>query len=109
MAVIAEAVAYGVQAGLDRATLLETLDGVAVISPHHKRKLKAAGSGDIAPQFPTSLAHKDLGLLLADAASHSVALPTIAAATQLLSLTRQAHAKDDYSAVLPTTETLAGG
>lgn len=108
MAVISEGVGYGLAAGLDRATLLDTLDSLAVISPHHKRKLKAAGSGNIAPQFPTWLAHKDMGLLLADAAAHAAPVPTMAAATQLLSLTAQAHAKDDYSAVLPVTEALAG-
>jgi 3-hydroxyisobutyrate dehydrogenase-like beta-hydroxyacid dehydrogenase len=108
MAAIAETVGYGVAAGLDRATLLETLSGLAVVSPHHRRKLESAGDGDLDPQFPTALAHKDLGLLLADAAAHRAPVPTIAAATQLLSLTMQRHAEQDYSAVLPTAETLAG-
>ncbi len=109
MAAIAETVSYGVAAGLDRDTLLRTLDGVAVISPHHKRKLGAAGAGDTAPQFPAWLAHKDLGLLLADAAAHGVPLPTNAAATQLMSLTTRTRGKDDYSAVLPVAEALGGG
>ncbi len=109
MAVIAEAVSYGLAAGLDRDALLRTLDGVAVISPHHKRKLAAAGAGDIAPQFPAWLAHKDLGLLLADAAAHGVPLPANAVATQLLSLTTRSHGRDDYSAVLPVVEALGGG
>ena len=109
MAVIAEAVSYGVAAGLDRDALLQTLDGVAVISPHHKRKLAAAGGGNVAPQFPAWLAHKDLGLLLADAAAHGVPLPANAAATQLMSLATRLHGKDDYSAVLPVAETLGGG
>lgn len=108
MAAIAETVGYGVAAGLDRETLLETLSGLAVVSPHHRRKLESAGEGDLDPQFPTALAHKDLGLLLADAAAHRAPVPTIAAAAQLLSLAMQRHAKQDYSAVLPTAETLAG-
>ena len=109
MTALAEAVGYGLVAGLDREMLLGALDGLAVISPHHKRKLKAASSGNISPQFPTALMHKDMGLLLADGAIHSVPLPTIAAATQLLALTKQHHAKDDYSAVLPVAEALAKG
>ena len=109
MAVIAKAVSCGVAAGLDREALLQTLDGVAMISPHHKLKLAAAGGGNIAPQFPAWLAHKDLGLLLADAAAHGVPLPANAAATQLMSLTTRLHGKDDYSAVLPVTEGLGGG
>lgn len=108
MAVIGEAIGYGIAAGLDRTILLETLAGSAVVSAHHQRKLKAAGAGDIAAQFPTWLAHKDLGLLLADAGAHAVPLPAIAAATQMLALTMQAHAKDDYSAVLPVLEALSG-
>ena len=108
MAAIAETIGYGVAAGLDRGTLLETLSGLAVVSPYHQRKIHSAGSGELDPQFPTALAHKDLGLLLADAAAHRVPVPTIAAATQLLSLTMQRHAEQDYSAVLPTAETLAG-
>ncbi len=108
MAVIAEAVSYRVAAGLDRDTPLQTLDGVAVISPHHKHKLAAAGAGDIAPQFPAWLAHKDLGLLLAGAAAHGVPVPTDAAATQPMPLATRTHGKDDYSAVLPIAETLGG-
>lgn len=107
MAVIAEAFGYGLAAGLDRAVLVEALAGLAIVSPHHGRKLKAAAAGDVAPQFPTRLAHKDLGLLLADAGRHAVPVPGIAAATQLLALTLQAHADDDYSAVLPVMEALA--
>ncbi len=108
MAAIAETIGYGVAAGLDRGTLLETLSGLAVVSPHHQRKIDSAGTGDLDPQFPTVLAHKDLGLLLADAAAHRAPVPTIAAAAQLLSLTMQRHGEQDYSAVLPTAETLAG-
>ncbi len=107
MAAISEAAGYGVAAGLDRDLLLETLGGLAVVSPHHQRKIKAAGSGDLEPQFPTWLAHKDLGLLLADAAAHGAPLGTIAAATQLMTLVNQDQAKDDYSAVLPTAMMLA--
>ena len=80
-----------------------------MISPHHKRKLAAAGAGDTAPQFPARLAHKDLGLLLADAASHGVPLPTVATAAQLMSLTTRTRGRDDYSAVLAVAETLGGG
>ncbi len=109
MAAIAEAVGYGVAAGLDRTTLLDTLDGLAVISPHHKRKLKTAGAGDVAPQFPAWLAHKDLGLLLSDAAVLQVPLPAIAAATQVMALVARQRGHDDYSAVVPLVGSLAAG
>ncbi|MCQ8279372.1 NAD(P)-dependent oxidoreductase [Acetobacteraceae bacterium KSS8] len=107
MAAISEAAGYGVAAGLDRDLLLDTLSGLAVVSPHHQHKIRSAGSGNIDPQFPTWLAHKDLGLLLADAAAHGAPLGTIAAATQLMTLVNQDQARDDYSAVLPTAMMLA--
>ncbi|MCQ8240587.1 NAD(P)-dependent oxidoreductase [Rhizosaccharibacter radicis] len=107
MAALAESVALGLAAGLDRRMLVEALDQVAVLSPHHKRKLKSAAAGDLKPQFPTSLMLKDMGLVLSAGAAHGVPLPTLAAATQLLSLSRRDHEKEDYSALLTVMESLA--
>ena len=107
MTALAEAVGYGTAAGLDRDVLYQTLDGAAVISPHHKRKLAAARDGDFAPQFPTALMHKDLALLLDETASAGLPVPCIAGATQTLALSRPAHDKDDYSALIGVMERLA--
>lgn len=104
LAAVAEGVAYGLAAGLDRDMLFDTLDSVAVISPHHKRKLKAARTGDFTPQFPTRLMQKDMRLLLTDAARMAAPSVTVAAATQLLSLTRRADADADYSALFAVLE-----
>ncbi|WP_342629008.1 NAD(P)-dependent oxidoreductase [Nguyenibacter vanlangensis] len=104
LAAVAEGVAYGLAAGLDRDMLFDTLDSVAVISPHHKRKLKAARAGDFTPQFPTRLMQKDMRLLLTDAARLAAPAVTVAAATQLLSLTRRADADADYSALFAVLE-----
>ncbi|ACI50181.1 6-phosphogluconate dehydrogenase NAD-binding [Gluconacetobacter diazotrophicus PA1 5] len=104
LAAVAEGVTYGLAAGLDRDMLFGALDSVAVISPHHKRKLKAARVGDFTPQFPTRLMQKDMRLLMTDAARAEAPLATMAATTQLLSLTRRTHPDDDYSALFAVLE-----
>lgn len=107
MAALAEAIALGLGAGLDRTLLFETLSGLAVVSPHHVRKLEAAADGDFAPQFPTRLMLKDMRLALDDAARLGVMVPTLAAATQLFAQSSRRHDDDDYSAVVETAERLA--
>ncbi|MFT9376591.1 NAD(P)-dependent oxidoreductase [Komagataeibacter saccharivorans] len=106
LAVVAEGVTYGLAAGLDRSMLFDALDAVPVISPHHKRKLKAAKEGDFSPQFPTRLMQKDMRLLMTDAARQTSPLPAMAAATQSLSLTRRRHPNEDYSALFAVMESL---
>lgn len=106
LAVVAEGVAYGLAAGLERSMLFDALDEVPVISPHHKRKLKAAKAGDFSPQFPARLMQKDMRLLLTSAARQTAPLPAMAAATQSLSLTRRRHPDEDYSALFAVMESL---
>ncbi|WP_370458641.1 NAD(P)-dependent oxidoreductase [Asaia sp. As-1742] len=102
--VIAEAVGYGLDSGLNRDMLYEALSQVAVISPHHKRKLGAAQQGDFSPQFPTRLMSKDMGLLISAARSTHSFCPAIAVADQALALSGKRHANDDYSALLGAIE-----
>lgn len=102
--VIAEAVGYGLSSGLDRAMLYEALAQVAVISPHHKRKLAGAERGDFTAQFPTRLMSKDMGLLVSAARSTHSFCPSIAVADQALALSSKRHANDDYAALLGAIE-----
>ncbi|ATJ92743.1 MULTISPECIES: NAD(P)-dependent oxidoreductase [Acetobacter] len=104
LAAVAETIAYGLAAGLDRSMLFDALDEVAVISPHHKRKIRAAKAGDFSPQFPTRLMQKDMRLLMDAAARLAVPAPTLAATTQQLSLTRRAAEDADYSALIGVME-----
>ncbi|WP_428392255.1 NAD(P)-dependent oxidoreductase [Lichenicoccus sp.] len=107
LAALAEAIGYGLAAGLDRDVLYGALDGAAILSPHHTRKLNAARDADFAPQFPTALMDKDMGLLLADANAAGMPAPTLAAAAQSLTLSHPAHDGDDYSALIGVMEHLA--
>lgn len=104
LSVVAEGVAYGLASGLERGMLFDALDAVPVISPHHKRKLKAAKAGDFSPQFPTRLMQKDMRLLMTDAARQMAPMPATAAATQSLSLTRRRYPNEDYSALFAIME-----
>ena len=104
---LAEAVGYGLAAGLDRDRLFETLDQVAVISPHHKRKLDSARTGNFEPQFPTGMMHKDIGLLLAETVAIGLPVASIAGASQTLGLSRPENDKADYSALIAVMESLA--
>ncbi|CAM2746971.1 NAD(P)-dependent oxidoreductase [Komagataeibacter xylinus] len=106
LAVVAEGVTYGLASGLERDMLYDALDAVPVISPHHKRKLKAAKAGDFSPQFPTRLMQKDMRLLLTDGARQMAPLPAMAAATQSLSLTRRRYPNEDYSALFAVMESM---
>jgi 3-hydroxyisobutyrate dehydrogenase-like beta-hydroxyacid dehydrogenase len=64
MQAIAEAVALGEKAGLDRNRLLDILSQTAVVAPAHVGKLQRAMNGDYSPQFPLRLMNKDFGLIL---------------------------------------------
>src|SRR6202171_2872607 len=64
MQAIAEAVALGEKAGLDRTRLLGVLSETAVVAPAHLGKLARAMKNDYGPQFPLRLMNKDFGLIL---------------------------------------------
>lgn len=104
LAAVAEGIAYGLAAGLDRSMLFDALDEMAVISPHHKRKIKMAKAGDFSLQFPARLMQKDMRLLMDAAARLAVPAPTLAAVTQQLSLARRAAEDADYSVLIGVME-----
>src|SRR6201981_1682604 len=63
MQAIAEAVALGEKAGLDRNRLLDVLSQTAVVAPAHAGKLQRARKSDYSPQFPIRLMNKDFRLI----------------------------------------------
>ena len=65
-----------------------------------------ARQGSYPARFATRLLSKDLGLLLIDAAKHGVPMGTLAAASQLFSLTTVKHADEDYAAAILAMEEL---
>src|SRR5580704_6592949 len=82
MQAIAEAVAFGEKAGLNRELLLEVLANTAVVAPAHQNKLLRAVRDDYSPQFPLKLMNKDFKLILEKAGEVGAPMPLTAAALQ---------------------------
>jgi 3-hydroxyisobutyrate dehydrogenase len=83
MQAIAEAVALGEKAGLDRNRLLDVLCQTAVVAPAHVGKLKRAMTGNYSPQFPLRLMIKDFGLIPNLPAEVGAQMPATRAASEV--------------------------
>ena len=83
MQAIAEAVALGEKARLDRNRLLDVPSQTAVVAPAHVGKLQGAMNGDYSPQIPLRLMNKDFGLILELAAAVGARLPGTEAAFEV--------------------------
>ncbi|MCX5615481.1 NAD(P)-dependent oxidoreductase [Bombella sp. TMW 2.2559] len=102
--IIAEGIAYGLASGVERDVLFDALQELAVISPHHKRKIGMGQERNFPSQFPTRLMSKDMGLLLEAGRRCGVPMHGMAAASQNLAFSSRHHADDDYSALIAQME-----
>jgi 3-hydroxyisobutyrate dehydrogenase-like beta-hydroxyacid dehydrogenase len=100
MQAIAEAVALGEKAGLDRNRLLDVLSQTAVVAPAHMGKLQRAMKSDYSPQFPIRLMNKDFGLILDLAATLGAQMPAAGAAFEINARQSDEGAEQDFSAVI---------
>jgi 3-hydroxyisobutyrate dehydrogenase len=100
MQAIAEAVALGEKAGLDRNRLLGVLSQTAVVAPAHVGKLGRAMAGDYSPQFPRRLMNKDFGLILKLAAAVGAEMPATRAASEVNAAQSDKAREEDFSAVI---------
>jgi 3-hydroxyisobutyrate dehydrogenase-like beta-hydroxyacid dehydrogenase len=100
MQAIAEAVALGEKAGLDRNRLLNVLSETAVVAPAHVGKLQRALKSDYSPQFPIRLMNKDFGLILNLAAAVGARMPATGAAFEINARQTDEGAEQDFSAVI---------
>ena len=100
MQAIAEAVALGEKAGLDRNHLLDVLSQTAVVAPAHVGKLQRAMKSDYSPQFPIRLMNKDFGLILDLAAAVGARMPAAGAAFEINARQSDEGAEQDFSAVI---------
>jgi 3-hydroxyisobutyrate dehydrogenase len=107
MQAIAEAVALGEKAGLDRKRLLEVLSQTAVVAPAHVGKLERAITGDYSPQFPIRLMGKDFGLILNLAAAVGARMPAARAAFEVNTKQAEEGTEQDFSAVIVQMEKYA--
>jgi 3-hydroxyisobutyrate dehydrogenase len=100
MQAIAEAVALGEKAGLDRKRLLDVLSQTAVVAPAHVGKLERAMKNDYSPQFPLRLMNKDFGLILNLAAAVGAQMPATRAAFEVNAAQSAEGQEQDFSAVI---------
>jgi 3-hydroxyisobutyrate dehydrogenase len=100
MQAIAEAVALGEKAGLDRNRLLDVLSQTAVVAPAHVGKLQRAMKSDYTPQFPLRLMNKDFRLILNLAAAVGARMPAAGAAFEVNARELTGGAEEDFSAVI---------
>jgi 3-hydroxyisobutyrate dehydrogenase len=100
MQAIAEAVALGEKAGLERNRLLDVLSQTAVVAPAHVGKLQRAMKSDYSPQFPIRLMNKDFGLILNLAAAVGARMPAADAAFEINARQSDDGAEQDFSAVI---------
>src|SRR5258706_33462 len=100
MQAIAEAVALGEKAGLDRNRLLEVLSETSVVPPPHLGKLERAMKSDYSPQFPLRLMNKDFGLILNLAAAVGAQMPATRAALEVNAAQSSEGQEQDFSAVI---------
>src|SRR5438309_10895861 len=100
MQAIAEAIALGEKAGLDRSRSLKVLSETAVVAPAHVGKLERAIKSDYSPQFPIRLMNKDFGLILNLAASVGARMPATGAAFEVNARRSEQEQEQDFSAVI---------
>jgi len=100
MQAIAEAVALGEKAGLERHRLLDVLSETAVVAPAHLGKLQRAMNGDYSPQFPLRLMNKDFGLIFYLAAAVGARMPATEAAFEVNARQSEQGEEQDFSAVI---------
>jgi 3-hydroxyisobutyrate dehydrogenase len=108
MQALAEALALGEKAGLDRNRLFDVLGQTGVVSPLQKAKLEMAKSGQYPVNFPLRLMFKDFNLIFREAVRLSVPMPVTAVAQQIFAAEfAKRHAEEDFSAAIRTMEELA--
>ena len=100
MQAIAEAVALGEKAGLDRNRLLDVLAETAVVAPAHVGKLERALKNDYSPQFPLRLMNKDFSLILNLAAAMGAQMPATRAAFEVNAMQSEQGKEQDFSVVI---------
>jgi 3-hydroxyisobutyrate dehydrogenase-like beta-hydroxyacid dehydrogenase len=107
MQAIAEAVAFGEKAGLDRRRLLDVMSKTAVVAPAHIGKLTKAMELDYRPEFAIGLMNKDFRLILETALAVQAPMPAAAASFPINNAEFAEHPDYDFCAVIDRMEDLA--
>jgi 3-hydroxyisobutyrate dehydrogenase len=107
MQALAEAIALGEKAGVEKGLLLDVLGQTAVLTPGQKSKLENVRQGQYPTNFALSLMHKDFSLVLSQAYDLSVSMPATAAAQQMSTAAMAKGMDADFSIMIKFMEDLA--
>src|SRR6266853_2024454 len=107
MQALAEAIALGEKAGLEKGLLLDVLGQTAVLTPGQKSKLENVRREHYPTNFALSLMHKDFSLVLSRAYDVSVSMPATAAAQQMYTAAMAKGMDEDFSIMIKFMEELA--
>ena len=99
---VAEALAMGEGAGLDRSRLLDVIGSTAVVSPGQKSKFLNVINDTFPPAFALKTIAKDLQLILEWARSLSVGVPMAAVVHQTARAAVPMHGDEDFSVLIRT-------
>jgi len=108
MHALAEAIALGEKAGVEKELLLDVLGKTAVLTPGQKSKLENVRREQYPTNFALSLMHKDFSLVLSQAYDVSVSMPATAAAQQMYTAAMAKGMDADFSIMIQFMEELAG-
>ncbi len=108
MQALAEAIALGEKAGLEKGLLLDVLGQTAVLTPGQKSKLENVRREEYPTNFALSLMHKDFSLVLSQAYDVSVSMPATAAAQHMYTAAMAKGMDEDFSIMIQFMEELAG-
>ena len=108
MQALAEAIALGEKAGLEKDVLLDVLGQTAVLTAGQKSKLENVRREQYPTQFALSLQHKDLRLILNEADEISVPMPATAVALQMYTAALRKGMDADFSIMIKFMQQLAG-
>jgi 3-hydroxyisobutyrate dehydrogenase-like beta-hydroxyacid dehydrogenase len=105
---LAEAIALGEGAGLERNRLVDILEQMAVVSPSQKSKLENARNDSYPTTFPLQHMDKDFGLIGELASQADVPMPATTAAHQMAKAAHAEGLEGDFSVVIHLMRQLAG-
>ena len=108
MQALAEAIALGEKAGLEKGLLLDVLGQTAVLTPGQKSKLDNVKHEQYPTNFALSLMHKDFSLVLSQAYDVSVSMSATAVAQQMYTAAMAKGMDEDFAIIIQFMEELAG-
>lgn len=108
MQALAEGIALGEKAGLEKGPLLDVLGHMTVVPPAFKAKLENARRDTYPVAFSLHHMDKDFGLIAQLAEECVVSMPATAVAGQMSTSERARGREEDFSAVIRLMEEMAG-